>query len=248
MNRREAIGAMTLGAGTLLAGAGPPAAGNGPEARPTGAPLAGSGGRPGGRALKPLPFDPKKLRGLSERPLVSHHENNYAGALSNLDRVEEEIARITKDTPPFVAAGLRERELAFANSVVLHELYFGNLGGDGKAGGAVERTLADAFGGFARWEEQFRAAGLSLSGGSGWAILAFDVPTGDLRISWAGGHTQALAWAHPLLVLDMYEHAYHMDYGAAAARYVDAFFENVAWEEVDRRLQRARKADAAPAG
>src|SRR6185295_15039425 len=148
-------------------------------------------------------------------------------------------AQTGKDTPAFTVAGLRERELTFGNSVVLHEHYFTNLGGSGKADTAVTRAIGDAFGGFARFEELFRATGMSLSGGSGWAVLACELHEGSLRIGWAGNHTQALAYGKPLLVMDMYEHAYQMDYGAAAAKYVDAFFANVKWEEVSRRHEAA---------
>jgi Fe-Mn family superoxide dismutase len=128
---------------------------------------------------------------------------------------------------------------------VLHEIYFGNLGGDGKAAGGVADALAASFGSMARFEEAFRAAGMSLAGGSGWAVLAYDLHRDTMAVSWAGGHTQALAAGLPLLVLDMFEHAFHIDYGAAAAKYVDAFFANLAWEAVDRRLTAAKKAAAA---
>ncbi len=197
------------------------------------------------RSPVPLPFDPKGLRGLSERLIVSHHENNYAGALNNLNRVREEIARVTKDTPPFLVAGLKERELTFANSVILHEHYFANLGGDGRVNGAIEKALSHAYGAVGRWEELFRLTALSLAGGSGWAVLDVDSQDQSLRIYWSGNHTQSLAFGRPLLVLDMYEHSYHLDYGAAAARYVDAFFQNINWDEVNYRLERAEKAAAA---
>ncbi len=199
----------------------------------------------GQHAVKPLPFDPKKLRGLSERLLVSHHDNNYAGAVKNLNKVEEELSRVTADTPGFIVGGLKERELTFTNSAVLHELYFGNLGGDGRAVGPIQKDLANASGSFARWEERFRATGMSLAGGSGWTVLDLNFHTGDLRTYWSGNHTQMPATGIPLLVMDMYEHAYQMDYGAAAAKYVDAFFQNISWDEVNRRLERARKAAAA---
>jgi Fe-Mn family superoxide dismutase len=196
----------------------------------------------------PLPFDPKKLAGLSERLLVSHHENNYGGAVRNLNKVEEELAGITKDTPGFVVAGLKERELAFTNSVILHELYFGNLGGGGKPAGAVQGAIGSAFGSFGRWEEIFRATAMSLAGGSGWALLDLGFQTGDLRVYWSGNHTQSLAFGSPLLVLDMYEHSYHLDYGAQAARYVDAFVANIRWDEVDRRYARALQASSSLRG
>ena len=135
----------------------------------------------GKHELVPLPFDPKKLRGLSEKLIVSHHENNYAGALKNLNKVEGQLATVTKDTPPFVVSGLKERELTFGNSVTLHELYFANLGGDGKAAGDIAKALAEAYGSLARWEEEFRATGASLAGGSGWVILDIELATSTLR-------------------------------------------------------------------
>jgi Fe-Mn family superoxide dismutase len=186
------------------------------------------------RAPRPLPFNPTKLKGLSEKLLVSHHDNNYGGALKNLLRVEEELARLPKDAPGFLVSGLRERELTFRNSVTLHEAYFANLGGDGKVPAA-----------FARYEEPLRACALSLGGGSGWTLLAFELETGEPRVQWSGNHTQALATAVPLLVIDMYEHSYAIDYGAAAAKYVDAFFANAKWDEVQRRHDLATKASAA---
>src|SRR5215510_16442949 len=123
--------------------------------------------------VRPLPFDGRKLDGISERMIVSHHENNYGGAVKNLNKVEEELSRVTKDTPGFLVAGLKERELTFTNSMILHEHYFGNLGGDGKVSGDVAKRLARQYESFAGWEELFRATGMSLSGGSGWALLEY---------------------------------------------------------------------------
>jgi superoxide dismutase, Fe-Mn family len=189
-----------------------------------------------------LPFAAASLNGISERMIWSHHENNYGGAVKNLNRVEQELADITKDTPPFVVAALRERELLFRNSKTLHEAYFANLGGDGRRAGAIEAALSQAYGSSAHWEEHFRATGLGLGGGSGWVMLNFELDTGALRTCASGNHTQALATSMPLFVMDMYEHAYQMDFGASAAKYIDAFFNNAKWDEVNRRLERAQKA------
>lgn len=202
----------------------------------------------GNHQVLPLPFAPSSLSGLSERLITSHHENNYGGAVRNLNRVEQELAAITADTPPFIVAALRDRELTFRNSKTLHEAYFGNLGGMGRRSGAIEAALSRAYGTSARWEEQFRATGLGLAGGSGWAVLALELDSGALRTFGSGNHTQALATAVPLLVLDMYEHSYQMDFGAAAARYVEAFFANIQWDEVNRRLERGQAAYAALRG
>jgi len=188
---------------------------------------------------KPLPFDPAKLNGLSERLLISHHDNNYVGAVKNLNRLEQELTQVTKDTPAFVVGGLRQGELTFRNSMVLHEAYFGNLGGDGKISGAIETALSAAYGSVDAWQLHFRATGASLAGGSGWAILGYELTTGELRTTGANHHTQSLAASWPLLVMDMYEHAYALDFGAAAARYVDAYFANIQWDVVNQRLEQA---------
>jgi len=206
----------------------------------------GSAHAVGTNAIKPLPFAPGKLRNISEKMIVSHHENNYAGAVKNLNKVEAQLATLTKDSPPFLLGALKERELTFFNSMILHEHYFANLGGEGKPGGAIEKAIAEQWGGLGAWEEEFRATGASLGGGSGWVILQFNLHTAGLRTCWSGNHTQNAAAGLPLLVMDMYEHAYQMDYGAAAAKYVDAFFANILWEEVDRRYQRAIKMSALP--
>jgi Fe-Mn family superoxide dismutase len=249
MNRREALGLIATGTvcsvmtpmGTSASGSSAAPATPTAPATPA-APAVSSGVAPGQHRPKPLPFDPAKLRGVSERLIVSHHDNNYAGAVKNLNKVEEELARVTADTPGFVVGGLKEKELTFTNSMILHELYFANLGGDGQAGGRIVKDLGSAFGSIALWEEKFRATGMTLAGGSGWAILDFNFHSGDLRTYWSGNHTQALVAGQPLLVMDMYEYAYQMDYGADAAKYVDAFFKNIHWDEVNRRLERARAA------
>ena len=163
--------------------------------------------------------------------------------MKNLNKVEEQLATVTADTPGFLVGGLKERELSFTNSKVLHEHYFANLGGDGKPTSGMQQALSDSFGSYARFEELFRATGMSLAGGSGWTILDYGFSAGDVRIYWAGNHTQSLAFGAPLLVLDMYEHAYAIDYGAAAAQYVDAFFANVQWGRWPR-YERAQAAQA----
>jgi len=247
-SRRELLRSLAVTGGALAGGlavarralAGEPARGA-PASHA--APLASVA--PGKNTPVPLPFAPGALHGLSEKLIVSHHQNNYGGAVRNLNKVEEELARATAATPPFVVAALRERELNYRNSKALHEAYFANLGGDGKRSGAIGAALAAGFGSDAAWEAQFRAAGLGLAGGSGWVVLALEADGAALRTVAATHHAQALSAGLPLLVLDMYEHSYQMDFGAAAARYLDAFFANLNWDQVNRRLDRARRAAAA---
>jgi Fe-Mn family superoxide dismutase len=192
----------------------------------------------------PLPFAPGALNGISERMIVSHHDNNYAGAVRNLNVIEEQLRAIDGTTPPPVVVALRERELTFRNSKTLHEAYFANLGGNGQRSGDIETALTQAYGSSGRWEEHFRFTATGLAGGSGWVVLAYELDSGLLRTAWSGGHTQAVVGGVPLVVLDMYEHSYQMDFGAAAARYIDAFFVNLNWDEVNARLERALRLGA----
>ena len=186
---------------------------------------------------RPLAFDAAKLPGLSERLIRSHWENNYCGAVKALNAVERRLAAMLEDPdlPAYVYGDLKREELLRTGSVRLHELYFSNLGGDGKPGESMERILAHGFGTFSRWEAEFRRTANALAGGSGWAILAAG-PDGVLHNCWAWDHASGAVGNRPLLVLDMYEHAYHLDYGEAAARYIDAFMRNVDWEEVSHRF------------
>jgi Fe-Mn family superoxide dismutase len=193
---------------------------------------------------QPLPFNPAKLNGLSEKLLISHHDNNYVGAVKNLNRLEQELAQVTKDTPAFIVGGLRQNELMFRNSMMLHEAYFGNLGGNGAVSGAIAAALNNSYGSIDNWQLQFRSSCAALGGGSGWVVLAYELMTGELRTYGANHHTQSLSSSLPLLVMDMYEHAYAIDFGAAAAKYIDAFVANIHWEAVNQRLEQAGKVGA----
>jgi Fe-Mn family superoxide dismutase len=233
MNRRQSIGTI---AGAVVATVAAARVSSAEARKPALAPVA-----PGGHKPVPLPFNPTKLAGLSDKLLTSHHDNNYAGAVKNLNAVDLELDKVTKDTPGFQVAGLRERELTYANSAYLHERYFENLGGDGKPSGDFAKALSAQFGTAARWEEQLRATAMSLGGGSGWVVIALSPLTSDLRIVGTGGHAPALAAGPPIFVLDMFEHAYALDYGSAHAKYLDAFFANLNWAVLDRRWQAARR-------
>ena len=196
---------------------------------------------------KPLPFDATKLKGISEKLIRSHWENNYGGAVKALNTVEQRLAAMLadKELPPFIYGDLKREELVRTGSVVLHEHYFANLGGEGKAGDDVLAAIKQTFGSYEQWEGEFKRTGNALGGGSGWVIFAFNFQTAELHNYWSWDHMHNAPFSRPLLALDMYEHAYHMDYGAAAAKYVDAFMQNVNWEEVNRRFIGAQKAAAA---
>ena len=186
----------------------------------------------------PLAFDPKSLHGLSERLIQSHWENNYGGAVKALNALRSRLQQALNDpnTPPYVYTGLKREQLLRTGSVVLHEAYFGNLGGSGKPDADLRTRIAGAFGTFDAWESEFRKIGLGLGGGSGWVVLGFNRRLKLLENYWMADHATGAVDTTPLLVMDMYEHAYQMDYGAAAAKYIDAFFANIHWEAVAARL------------
>ena len=232
--RRETLALLGAGAaGTVLSGLAEAQTVNSNATEPRGSLV-------GGREPKPLTFDPAKLNGLSEKLIRSHWENNYVGSVKTLNMISERLAAAMKDPelPPIVYGGLKREELHRVGSVILHEHYFGNLGGDGKAGGAALNAIKKAYGSYEAWEAEFRRTAMSLAGGSGWCVLTYNAYTNELRNQWAWDHMHGAIAGLPLLVLDMYEHSYHMDYGSAAAKYVDAFMRNVNWEEVDRRFAR----------
>ena len=99
-----------------------------------------------------------------------------------------------------------------------------------------------------RWREEFVAMGKAQGGGSGWVLLMFQPHEGSLVNQWAADHTHVLAGGVPILALDMYEHAYHLDFGAAAGAYVDAFMDNVHWANVYARYQAAVHSASEPFG
>lgn len=186
----------------------------------------------------PLPFDAKSLRGISEKLIQSHWENNYVGASKALNVVRGRLTQALADanTPPYIYTGLKREQSIRTGSVVLHEFYFGNLGGDGKASADLRTRLSQSFGTYDRWESEFRKIGQGLGGGSGWVVLGFNEHLKLLENYWLADHATNPADTKPILVMDMYEHAYQMDYGAAAAKYIDAFFANIQWDAVAKRL------------
>lgn len=185
----------------------------------------------------PLPFSASSLKGLSTRLIESHWTNNYGGSVRALNEVNRRLAQALDqpDLPAYVYNDLKREHLMRTGSVVLHELYFENLGGAGDASAALRSAISASFGGFDRWETEFRRIAGGLGGGSGWVVLGFNPHLQVLENYWMADHLHGPIAAAPLLVLDMYEHSYHMDYGAAAARYVDAFFANINWEVVAAR-------------
>src|ERR1700730_466955 len=199
-------------------------------------------------AIRPFLLKPQWMNGLSERLLVSHYENNYGGALRRLNAIRARLAVLDwTRTPPFEINGLKREELMAMGSVTLHEVYFDSLGGygDSPPTGETEppaelaRALERDFGSVAAWHTEFTAMAKAQGGGSGWTILAWSDRLGCLVNQWAADHTHGLPGGTPILALDMYEHAYHIDFGAKAAAYVDQIMANLHWERIGARYRRA---------
>ena len=226
-NRRNLLGAgALLAAGTLTVGSGVSAAAQGQSS---------------GFSPQPLPFDPKSITGFSEKLLVSHHGNNYAGAVKRLAAISAQFASLDPSTAPgFMINGLKREELIAWNSMILHEIYFTGFGAPSRPGAKLAATIERDFGSMTRWTAEFTGMGKALGGGSGWVVLTYSQRDTRLVNQWANDHLMAMAGATPILVLDMFEHAYAMDYGSKAAAYVDAFMATLNWAAADARFARAQ--------
>ena len=187
--------------------------------------------------ILPIPRKPYALNWLPERLVVSHYEKDYGAAVRSLNALRDRLAAMDPSSvAPAEIRALKREELSAAGSVILHELYFANLGGDGKIPAVVATALENSFGGVRQWRGEFVAAARALAGGPGWVVLCYSPYDGRLYNQLAIDHSHAMVGAAPILVLDMYEHAYHLEFGANAAAYVDVFMRIIDWTIVAERL------------
>jgi superoxide dismutase, Fe-Mn family len=193
--------------------------------------------------LAPLFCRPWTLNGITPRLIESHYENNYGGALHRLNAITEALESLDPTTAPVgVICRLKRDESAALNCTLLHELYFASLGGDGRV---VPDMMADAitrdFGSVDRWRKEFIALASGLAGGVGWVLLTYVPRDRRLINQYATDDSQSIAGGIPILALDMYEHAYHLDFGASAAPYIASFMRNIEWTAVQGRYEDAIK-------
>jgi len=190
------------------------------------------------RAIKSLNY--KELQGLSEKQLKEHHDVLYAGYVKKLGEIEEKLktADKTAANATYSEFGELKREETFAlNGVKLHEGYFDNLMPDGSAcSGKIRELIERDFGSYEAWEEEFRAAGIA---GRGWVVLGYDLDEGRLRNVLCDAHNHGGVWNMlALFIMDIYEHAYFIDYGTGRKAYIDAFFKNINWEHVNGLVEK----------
>jgi superoxide dismutase, Fe-Mn family len=204
--------------------------------------------------IAPIAVRPSLLNGISEQMVVGHYENTYGNAVRTLNAVRLELAALDAATPPYRLRGLKREELSLMGSVALHELYFANLGGYRRAGpnsglgrpdwhevpDAFAAQIAADFGSANAWRREFVGTAQSLAGGSGWVLLTYSRRQKRFWNQIATDDTQAAVDAAPVLVLDMYEHAYQADFGANATAYIDTFVRNINWEIVLKRIEAVR--------
>lgn len=196
--------------------------------------------------LAPLYCRPWTLNGLSARLIESHYEVNYGGAVRRLNAIAQELASLDR-APPDAVHRLKRDKFTALNSTLLHELYFASLGGDGLAVPAVmTAALARDFGSFEKWRAEFVGLAEALASGTGWVLLSYVPRDGRLINYTASNDGESIAGAIPILVLDMYEHAYHIDFGANATAYIATFMRNIDWTSVQRRYESATRVEPPP--
>jgi len=179
------------------------------------------------------------MEGFSDT-LLKNHFTLYQGYVTNTNKVFDALGQMTQDnkaaTPDF--AELKRRLGWEFNGMRLHELYFDNLGGKAglEKGGKLAKTIDAGFGAYERWEADFKATGTMR--GIGWTILYQDNVTGRLFNQWINEHDAGHpAGCTPLLILDVFEHAFMVDYGLKRADYIGAFFKNIDWKAVEGRIK-----------
>lgn len=179
------------------------------------------------------------MEGFSET-LLKNHFTLYQGYVTNTNKVLDILAQMLKDdkagTPEF--AELKRRLGWEFNGMRLHEYYFENLGGKSPLdkGARLAKMMAEYFGSYDAWEKDFKATGAMR--GIGWVVLYQDVIDGRLMNFWINEHDVSHpSGCNPLLIMDVFEHAFMIDYGLKKADYVSAFFKNINWRVVETRLK-----------
>jgi superoxide dismutase, Fe-Mn family len=178
----------------------------------------------------------EKLDGLSEQQLGPHHDVLYSGYVKKLNEIDDRLANLDHGSGNATMSDYRELKIerSFAlNAVRLHELYFENIGGKGELSAPVLAKLEESFGSFQDFELELIDAGISARG---WVVLGFD-DDGQLRFHLCDAHNMNGIWgSKPVLVLDVYEHAYFTDYGTNRKAYLETFLKLIDWEVVEGRL------------
>jgi len=237
-NRREFLKQAGVGGGVLLFGSGISAA----FGDQSGENLIAKKGTKTVHQLPPLPYAYNALEPvIDEQTMHLHHDKHHAGYVKGLNKAEAKLATARKSND-FALIKHLERELAFHGSGhILHSIFWKNLSpdGGGKPAGRLARAIDQEFGSFDAFKNQMIAASKSVEG-SGWGIFAYHVPFKKLVILQAEKHQNLAQWgAIPLLVIDVWEHAYYLKYQNRRAEFVTEIFDIINWKDVAARFARA---------
>lgn len=189
---------------------------------------------------QPKKFD-LKLDGISENQISQHRDILYAGYVNKLNEIEERLRSVDISKSNQVFSDLRalKTDETFAlNGVVLHELYFENLGAKAgaKPAGKLSDLIAREWGSFEKWTENFKACGMAARG---WVVLGLNIYDGKLHNYCLDAHNDKVPFnVLPVLIMDVYEHAYFIDFGAKRPPYIEAFFKNINWAVCSQRVER----------
>ncbi len=188
--------------------------------------------------LEPKPLKYKELPGITEKQLSEHHDVLYAGYVKKYNEIVEKLKTVELEGANGTYCDLRELQLekSFAlNGVKLHELYFENMTPEAtECNGKIKEMIEAKWGSVDAWADQFAAMGLA---SRGWVVLGWDEDQKQLDSYLCDVHNQGGIWnTKPLLVLDVYEHAYFLDYATARKDYVSAFMKVIDWEVVNNRI------------
>lgn len=196
---------------------------------------------------KPLPFDQAKLQGISEKTLAIHHDKLYAGYVTKANEVRERLKEIANSGQAQGNAtyselrALKDSETFATNGVYLHEWYFDVLGGDGMPDKALElsKAIAEKWGSV---ENALKYMSECAMAARGWAVVCWDTKAGKLKQYNADAHNQGGVWGClPIIVLDVYEHAYFIDYGSDKKKYIEDFWKNFNWAKAEELYLKARE-------
>jgi Fe-Mn family superoxide dismutase len=191
-------------------------------------------------SASPLRYKAGALEGLSERQITEHHGTLYTGYVNKTNEIRERLDKVDLGSANGTYGEFRElkvEETFAVNGVRLHEGYFDGMGGKGGAPtGEIERLLKEDFGSWETWRKEVAAAGVSARG---WVVTAFDWEDYRIHVYLCDLHNQGGIWnATPLIVLDVYEHAYFLDYGVKRKDYIEVWFKNIDWAWVNDRVKR----------
>lgn len=196
---------------------------------------------------KPLPFDQTKLQGISEKTLAIHHDKLYAGYVVKVNEIGEKLKELRLagknqgNATYSELRSLKDAETFATNGAYLHEWYFDVLGGDGATSSAPElsQALMEKFGSIEDALKYLSACGMA---SRGWAVLCWDTKAQSLRQYNGDSHNQGGVWGClPIIVLDVYEHAYFIDYGSDKKKYIEDFWKNFNWAKAEELYLKTRE-------